>query len=322
MQPDPRLPGYLLNNDPLPEKLYPFLSLHTHFLGRVIASCDRQQSALEAAIFERRAAIDALSRELDGLQRVLDRLDSQKSDAQAQKTRFQSTSSPLRRVPPEIIANVFAFALESDDDFIGSAERKEFMHYRSVSKLWRSVAFSTPALWRTVRLATVDPRYPFSRASSDDAGRRDMFNVLKSWLSRGGKDAPIRVSFPFIPGINVADILSFVRTSELRIKYLALGCEGTRTAIRRIQDLRHLSMEGRACPSVSMLTLVLPECSAFPPALALDINSSFPNLEALDTADISTNHPSLRVFFAHKTLTILNITSFFYAASTFISTLR
>ncbi|TFK26824.1 hypothetical protein FA15DRAFT_546492, partial [Coprinopsis marcescibilis] len=54
--------------------------------------------------------------------------------------------APLRRLPPELIAEIFKACLP-EDGILDQAARSQFMQLRCVSRLWRVVAFSATSLW-------------------------------------------------------------------------------------------------------------------------------------------------------------------------------
>ncbi|KAH6873497.1 hypothetical protein BKA70DRAFT_1450240 [Coprinopsis sp. MPI-PUGE-AT-0042] len=64
MNPDPRLHGYTLSNDPLPEKLRPALNCYAARLDRRISQIECQQETIYGQILDRRAQLEALEMRL------------------------------------------------------------------------------------------------------------------------------------------------------------------------------------------------------------------------------------------------------------------
>lgn len=84
---------------------------------------------------------------------------------------FRAASSPMRRFPPEILGEIFEFSL-SDLTKYESIDRK-LVEICSVCKFWRSAAFSTLHLWRSV---AIDPWRPHTVR----------FEKVSAWLRRSG----------------------------------------------------------------------------------------------------------------------------------------
>ncbi|KAH6873546.1 hypothetical protein BKA70DRAFT_1047835, partial [Coprinopsis sp. MPI-PUGE-AT-0042] len=61
--------------------------------------------------------------------------------------RYTAISSPLRRIPPEVIANIITFAISGIGGYADRLGRQNFQSLRAVCRLWRQTAFSTPHLW-------------------------------------------------------------------------------------------------------------------------------------------------------------------------------
>ncbi|KAH6906218.1 hypothetical protein BKA70DRAFT_1289186 [Coprinopsis sp. MPI-PUGE-AT-0042] len=113
MDPDPQLLPFLSSNDALPDQLIPMLNDH---LPRRIDASDSDQPIED---------------------------DAELKQLQGEHDECSSLKAPIRHIPGEILASIIHWAI---------GERETFLHLRQVSTLWRSTAFSTPLLWRYLRV--------------------------------------------------------------------------------------------------------------------------------------------------------------------------
>jgi hypothetical protein len=150
MSPDPSIASYLSSNDPPPEKLRPALDDCISQLQSRISSLEEQQDTIDQHISERKAQLLVIQREILGLSSDRARLETEKVHAQEEKIQYEATLSPLRRIPAEVIATILGFALQTTDGLLCVSERRQFKHYRDVSRLWRLTAFSSPNYIPTV----------------------------------------------------------------------------------------------------------------------------------------------------------------------------
>ncbi|KAJ7609005.1 hypothetical protein FB45DRAFT_707482, partial [Roridomyces roridus] len=89
----------------------------------------------------------------EGIVELEDRLKQLQSERAALKALHEEDSailSPLRRVPPEILAEIFSWTLPGPDDGFALAGRK-VKHspwiLGHICRRWRAIALSTPSLW-------------------------------------------------------------------------------------------------------------------------------------------------------------------------------
>ncbi|KAH6908946.1 hypothetical protein BKA70DRAFT_1075344, partial [Coprinopsis sp. MPI-PUGE-AT-0042] len=86
--------------------------------------------------------------QIQRLEEIKKRLVTTRASISLNKTQFTATLSPLRRIPPEVIAEILAFATQQGfDGCTEAADRHRFQALRAVCRLWRQTAFSTPYLW-------------------------------------------------------------------------------------------------------------------------------------------------------------------------------
>jgi hypothetical protein len=104
-----------------------------------------------------------------------------------QKTTVQlgpSRSSPIRRLPVELLAEIFRHCIPGRDTqpFINSFNRKEVpLLLGRVCSYWRSVAYSTPILWASLSITFHTKKL-----------RHDT-NLIKAWIARSG-ECPLTIA--------------------------------------------------------------------------------------------------------------------------------
>ncbi|KAH6866032.1 hypothetical protein BKA70DRAFT_1415463 [Coprinopsis sp. MPI-PUGE-AT-0042] len=165
MDADPRLLPFLTSNHALPDQLLPALNGYLDHLARCIQACDHD-----------------MNRPIGGdvkLKRLQDEHDE-----------FSSLKAPIRRVPGEILAGIIHWAIGGPGYFINAVERETFLRLRQVSTLWRSTAFSTPFLWRYLRLEVE------TRPDEDPYPEMLAFGrLIARWFGRAGHEAKVHLAF-------------------------------------------------------------------------------------------------------------------------------
>ncbi|KAH6896296.1 hypothetical protein BKA70DRAFT_757879 [Coprinopsis sp. MPI-PUGE-AT-0042] len=166
MDSDPPLASYFVNNVPLPDKLVPEW---TRFLDDLSAS------------------IDATEREISELESRLATAKQAQADLARKKDVAASCRSGSRRLPPEVIAQILFFSLELDILPLDRPGRLQFTDLRCVSSLWRTTAFTTPSLWRSL---SVDVQ----EWDGNENGEEKLTELLTSWFSRAGEDGGLHLA--------------------------------------------------------------------------------------------------------------------------------
>ncbi|KAH6908949.1 hypothetical protein BKA70DRAFT_1279175 [Coprinopsis sp. MPI-PUGE-AT-0042] len=201
MIPDSRLYLYAhSSNEPLPEHLHLPLSTFLDQLDRQSQACKCGRQRVEEAIEDRQSRIEALENEIECLKVVKERLLTSETAIAAKRIPYAATKSAVRCTPPEIIARIIASAISDPKGVVGKAERRIFQHLRSVCRLWRQTAFSTPYLWRSVEVAG-----------------DDLPSSVTSWCLRGGEGAPLTLSFSQMLAAEVSVAFETVRSSKLNV---------------------------------------------------------------------------------------------------------
>ena len=118
--------------------------------------------------------------------------------------------SPLRRLPMDILSEIFYHCMPTDRNPIMSATEAPMLLTR-VSSLWRSIAFSSPRIWAKLHIPFPgDPTLSTCFGALKDemlATRRQVFakviehrcQVVKEWLHRSGT-CPLSISLHYPTG--------------------------------------------------------------------------------------------------------------------------
>lgn len=126
-----------------------------------------------------------VEKEISRLEAIMDNLRS-KRDALIQ---FQRDHVPLlscvRRLPPEILGEIFTWCLMLDDSFEFCICTRRYLS--QVSQYWRQATFATPEIWALMHI------YPSLRNQSNEA------EMVHSWLSRSGQ-CPLSINIAVMDG--------------------------------------------------------------------------------------------------------------------------
>ncbi|KAH6873544.1 hypothetical protein BKA70DRAFT_1413291 [Coprinopsis sp. MPI-PUGE-AT-0042] len=209
------------SNEPLPETLKPSLSAYLNRLEHQDQVCNCNYQRLEEAIEEKQSIIRALEDQIQRLEAVKTRIFTTRASLSQSKARYTATVSALRRIPPEVIANIIAFAISGYDGFVGAEERQFFQKLRAVCRLWRQTALSTPYLWRCVGLGVCD--FPPRRGHKEDP----LTQPLTSWFSRGGYSAPVNLFLSWVSVDHATRAFQIMRQSGLNLTSATVSINGT-----------------------------------------------------------------------------------------------
>ncbi|KAJ7777600.1 hypothetical protein DFH07DRAFT_876837 [Mycena maculata] len=114
-----------------------------------------QTILVRAILQDKEARLLALGAEITELQVALQTLQSKYAGLAAEIIQYKSTLSPVRRIPPEIIAEIFLYFLPSlvwDEKFPKLQPSKLPWKLGHICRLWRTVALSLGQLWSVVDL--------------------------------------------------------------------------------------------------------------------------------------------------------------------------
>ncbi|KAH6908910.1 hypothetical protein BKA70DRAFT_1279087 [Coprinopsis sp. MPI-PUGE-AT-0042] len=300
---DPRILPFIHNNDPLPSKLKPVLDAHLGTLRNRVPACDALIGEIEEGIAGCQHKMREMEKQIEDLQMQLRRQMEARDELNASMQVLASTTSVVRRLPPEIVASIISFSvLEGWADF----NERYLCNACAVSRLWRNTALSTPSLWRFLEISL----YRFSKGRSIYEARLHFSNTLDLWFSRGGEGA--EVSLWLQPGgrhrggLAVRDVIDWVLTSRFKFGSLKLEFNPIyfpefqsllSTNTPSLHQMQDISFHLPEVPSPASQVVVLP---------TIDVGSTLPKLDALRFSG-DTGPKILPAVFSHPSITKLEI---------------
>ncbi|KAJ7648349.1 hypothetical protein DFH06DRAFT_575122 [Mycena polygramma] len=97
-----------------------------------------------------RQSIDTLNARIKKLTTTLDQLMSERDDLAERVQQCTSALSPIRRLPPEIVHEIFSWTLRRTRRVAGRAPSGAPWYLGQISGIWREIALGLPSLWNTV----------------------------------------------------------------------------------------------------------------------------------------------------------------------------
>ncbi|KAF8899521.1 hypothetical protein CPB84DRAFT_1780520 [Gymnopilus junonius] len=127
--------------------------------------------------------------EIRKLKNQLKFLESKREDIQKSIDEYRPITIPIRRIPPDVLAEIFYHCLPSHRNPILSESEAPVLLTRVCSS-WRSLALSSPCLWARVHI-TFNDEYigPYNIRVF-----KLRCDVVKDWLTRSGH-CPLLISF-------------------------------------------------------------------------------------------------------------------------------
>ncbi|KAJ7683132.1 hypothetical protein B0H17DRAFT_942197, partial [Mycena rosella] len=111
---------------------------------------DAELVFIRAVVSKTGARLADVEKEISGLRRRLQQLEEERASLSKYQAQNNAVFSPLRRMPPEVLAEIFSWTLPS---LFEATNRPKFDTKHSpwvlthISSRWRAVALSTPSLW-------------------------------------------------------------------------------------------------------------------------------------------------------------------------------
>ncbi|KAF6746014.1 hypothetical protein DFP72DRAFT_641379 [Ephemerocybe angulata] len=93
--------------------------------------------------------VASVQQEIDGLSERIAKLQGQLEALESQRRQHQGILSPIRRIPLEILGEIFALVLP---DILRVGDRKMLRHLGLVCKSWQNPSLLLHQLWSSLRL--------------------------------------------------------------------------------------------------------------------------------------------------------------------------
>ncbi|KAJ7443013.1 hypothetical protein FB451DRAFT_96141 [Mycena latifolia] len=162
----------------------------TSKLGTNYCPQDEEISEIQTLLTEPTLRLKRLDDEIADLQKALDKLAEERAGLSAFVDAHRALISPVRRLPLDIIQEIFVACLPAHRNCVMSAVEAPVLLGRICSS-WRSISLSTPRLWS--RLHIVEPTCPYNAPAMFKEKVAQRLETTKMWLGRSGR-CPLSIS--------------------------------------------------------------------------------------------------------------------------------
>lgn len=163
-------------------------------LGTNYAPTDEELDTIRGLLVEPLARLRRIDDQLSELQQAIDKLTEERVNASAYVDAHNALMSPFRRLPLDIIQEIFMACIPTHRNCVMSAVEAPVLLGR-VCSAWRRISHSTPRLW--ARLHIVEPaRFQVPSGSSSTVFEEKLAQRLETtnmWLGRSGQ-CPLSIS--------------------------------------------------------------------------------------------------------------------------------
>ncbi|KAK1226495.1 hypothetical protein PQX77_010579 [Marasmius sp. AFHP31] len=138
-----------------------------------------------------------LNSEIQHLKSTLSYLFSQRDRLQSFVNSHSALISPVRRLPPEVLSEIFVHCLQDKDRNPTRSLTEAPLLLTFVCRRWREIALSTTRLWRGIHIYFPSVTKRHEQRFKEIAERRS--EGVKTWLSRSGS---LPLSISLVVGLN------------------------------------------------------------------------------------------------------------------------
>ncbi|KAF7376850.1 hypothetical protein MSAN_00102500 [Mycena sanguinolenta] len=177
---------------------------------------------INALLVEPTLRLKGLDDEITKLQKAIDKLAEERSRVAVYIEAHKALLSPVRRLPLDIIQELFVACLPTHRNCVMSASEAPLLLGRICSS-WRAILLSTPQLWSSMHVVEPlrSPDDPTSSSLEAKVARR--LEITHTWLGRSGQ-CPLSISLqsasaPHSPSGSPAPLapsIQFVETHLIR----------------------------------------------------------------------------------------------------------
>ncbi|KAF9461002.1 hypothetical protein BDZ94DRAFT_1222079, partial [Collybia nuda] len=109
--------------------------------------CDPEEVIVKQLLSNAQTRVNILDEEISRVQKNLDELLAQRQSNETRITRFRAALSPQKRVPPEILSEIFLLCLSGAPVSLFPQLHSAPWVFGRVCSRWRAVSLSEPRLW-------------------------------------------------------------------------------------------------------------------------------------------------------------------------------
>ncbi|KAJ6456420.1 hypothetical protein C8R45DRAFT_1034425 [Mycena sanguinolenta] len=165
----------------------------TSKLGTNYCPLDAEILEIQALLVEPLSHLRSLDVRIADLQKAIDELAQERAGVKAYVHAHQALLSPIRRLPLDILEEIFVACLPTHRNCVMSASEAPVLLGRICSS-WRAISLATPRLW--ARLHIVKPErahWPTSHLHVYERLQAQRVEITKAWLDRSGQ-CPLAIS--------------------------------------------------------------------------------------------------------------------------------
>ncbi|KAJ6526969.1 hypothetical protein DFH09DRAFT_165321 [Mycena vulgaris] len=162
-------------------------------LGTNHCPSDEELTEIKALLVGPTLQLKRIDDEIADMYKAIDRLTKERVHLSGYVEAHKALVSPVRRLPLDIIQEIFMACIPSHRNCVMSAREAPVLLGRICSS-WRSMSLSTPRLW--TKLHIVEPTRPYgpvSAAMSFEEKVAQRLETTKGWLERSGQ-CPLSIS--------------------------------------------------------------------------------------------------------------------------------
>ncbi|KAK7049394.1 hypothetical protein VNI00_005995 [Paramarasmius palmivorus] len=127
--------------------------------------------------------------QIDKLRSQIALLENKKTNLSENIARYRSLLSPIHKLPPEVLGNVFSFACEENSFHIHPVLTPPPLSLSSVCGRWREIALTMPSLWSSMNIR-------FQRGWTKGGLYRQLYHLVLLFLDRS-KSSPLDIVLNF-----------------------------------------------------------------------------------------------------------------------------
>ena len=193
-------------------------------IQEIILGCEANLDQITVKITRAQEVVNQSCPETNERARLMNQLRLDQDETRTFLEAHRSLLSPVRRLPPEMLAKIFMHCLPHDK-FIKPAWLQAPLLLGQICAVWRNVAFSTPRLWSSLDM---------------DPGITDKNRVMlvETWLSRTGM-CPLSLSLRRLVGLEDPILNAFSRYA-LRWQHILLTLPHWKDLTLPLGHLLHL----------------------------------------------------------------------------------
>ncbi|KAJ7649165.1 hypothetical protein B0H17DRAFT_1022522, partial [Mycena rosella] len=160
-------------------------------LGTNYCPRDDETAEIKTLLIEPTLRLQHLDGEITDLHKAIDKLTTQRAGLSAYVDAHKALISPARRLPLDIIQEIFVTCLPTDRNCAMSAVEAPILLGR-ICSAWRAISLLTPRLWAKLHIVEPLPHSP-SAVAFFEKSLVQRIEAIKLWLGRSGQ-CPLSIS--------------------------------------------------------------------------------------------------------------------------------